>query len=81
MNAEDVKWILGFVLGWCIFITMSFFNQRQEIAILKKELELLRNEMAFLRQSLDHFSDNLGRLLDYEEKEKHQSREPRKKDY
>lgn len=41
--------LLGFVvIPWCIFVTVSIFNQRQEVAILKeivRDLRQLLNEI------------------------------------
>jgi uncharacterized membrane protein YGL010W len=33
------------VIPWCIFVTVSIFNQRQEIALLKQSVETLMSAL------------------------------------
>jgi hypothetical protein len=40
----ETKWAIEIIITiiaipWCIFVTTSIFNQRQEIALLKLEIE------------------------------------------
>lgn len=44
MNLETMsnQFITIAVIPWCIWVTVSLFNQRQQIALLKQEIELLK---------------------------------------
>lgn len=44
MNAQDmvIEFVRFGIIPWCIWVTASIFNQRQQIMLLKQEIELLR---------------------------------------
>lgn len=58
MNLETAVTILSgslalIVIPWCVFVTMSIFNQRQEIAILKEIVKELRD---FVKTAKKHMA-------------------------
>lgn len=44
--------ITAIALPWCIFVTVSIFNQRQEIALMKQELQNSKDIYVLLKERL-----------------------------